>query len=53
MKWFKRGCLIAVLFFIFTLALLEVDRQCSQMYTEGGTISGGLQVFVEKTLDLH
>lgn len=52
MKDFKRSCIIAALFFIFTLTVLGVDRRCSMMYQQGGAISTQLQVFVEKALDL-
>ena len=48
MKNFKIFLLAAIILFAATLAILEVDRQGTLMYGEGGTISGALQRFYEK-----
>lgn len=53
MKTFGKCCLAAAIFFAVTLAVLSVDRRCAMIYEEGGYISHSLQLFVEKSLNLH
>ena len=53
MKTFLKGCLVAAIFFIGTLALLEVDRRCAILYGTEATISNMAQVFIEKSLNFH
>ena len=53
MKMILKGCLVAALFFIGTLAILEVDRRCGLLYGYEETISNTVQVFVEKSLNFH
>ncbi|MBQ9961093.1 MAG: hypothetical protein IJP00_04240 [Firmicutes bacterium] len=53
MKTFLKGCLVAAVFFIGTLALLEVDRRCALLYGTEATISNMVQVFIENNLDFH
>lgn len=42
MRNFKQCLLITLLVFIATLAFLEVDRRCSDMYGTGGKIAGSV-----------
>lgn len=53
MKNFGKCCLVAAIFFSATLAFLTIDRRCAMTYEEGGYISAALQLFVEKSLNLH
>ncbi len=48
MKNLKTFSLAAIIMFVATLAILEVDRQGALMYGEGGGISGTLLRFYEK-----
>lgn len=53
MKNVKMCLIIAALFFVTTLALLRVDRQCGILYQQESNISDLLQLFIENRLDLH
>ena len=53
MKTLAKSVFLFLLFFLFTVFLLRVDRQGAMMHGFDESISNTLQVFIENKLILH
>ena len=53
MRTLGKSMLIMLIFFVFTVLILRVDRQGALMHRFDNSISHTLQVFIENKLILH